>query len=273
MTSLNGTGRCDEGSAKSIASPKIVQDVIRRSIQHFEAISPVTIQDAVISKIDSETFTLSWLWKVSRLVLEVTTGYLVLNHTSILDADADQACKNILIGLGSFSYLWIDSCTFPKVNHSLLNETNCTAFDLLLRLVNPWAVWFKPDFITSRAVTRSFPKIPKDLVGITLKTTMSSMHFSILTISVQRKRKNHACPDGTTSILKRGQVKGIPGSHFQQLHASSGNKKPNSLLASVVLPLKCTRHTASWMQMPSLFMFCSVITPLTTVPSRPVYLN
>lgn len=47
----------------------------------------------------AESFNVSRLCKVPRLVMDLTAGRLALNNVSFLVADEDLACEDLLIGL------------------------------------------------------------------------------------------------------------------------------------------------------------------------------
>lgn len=59
MTLLNGTGRCDDESDDSIASPKLAQPAVLKCIGRFEAIAPVNIRVTLTFKKEAETFNFS----------------------------------------------------------------------------------------------------------------------------------------------------------------------------------------------------------------------
>lgn len=128
-TSLNGTGRCDDGSDDSIASPTIAQDAVLKGIGRLEAITPVAIQVALTASDKPESFTFSRVWKVPRLVMELSAGRLALNNISFLVADANLSCEDVLVGHPVLKHLGIDSRTLLERNRASLDGTDCSTVD------------------------------------------------------------------------------------------------------------------------------------------------
>lgn len=94
-----------------------------RGIGRFEAIAPVWIQVTLTSTDKRKTFSFSRLWKVTRLVLELSAGRFVLNIISFLAADADMPCEDFTIGHPVLNHLGIYSRTLLERNHAVLDRT------------------------------------------------------------------------------------------------------------------------------------------------------
>lgn len=124
--SLNGNGRCYDGSDDSIASPVLPQNAILKGIGRFEAIEPVSTQVALTNTKKAESFNFSRLWKVPRLVMELSAGRLAINNVSFLVTDDDLACEDPLIGLPVLRHLGIDSRTLLERNCAMLDGTDCS---------------------------------------------------------------------------------------------------------------------------------------------------
>lgn len=126
IVSMSGTGRCDDGSDDSIASPSTAQQAVMKGIARLEAIDPVSIQVALSSTDKPESFTFSRLWKVPRLILELSTGSLALTNILFLVSDAALSSEELLIGLPVFQHLGIDSRTLLERNRAALDGTDCS---------------------------------------------------------------------------------------------------------------------------------------------------
>lgn len=124
--SVQGTGRCDDGSDETIASPSIAEKAVLKGIGRFEAITPVSIQVALTSSTEPETFTFSRKWLAPRIILELSTGRLALRNVSFLVADAHLSCEDILLGYPVLQHLGIDSRTLLERNRSILDGTDCS---------------------------------------------------------------------------------------------------------------------------------------------------
>lgn len=124
--SVQGTGRCDDGSDETIASPRIAEKAVLKGIGRFEAITPVTVQVALSSSADPETFTFSRKWIAPRIVMELSAGRLALHNVSFLVADAHLSCEDILLGYPVLQHLGIDSRTLLERNRRVLDGTDCS---------------------------------------------------------------------------------------------------------------------------------------------------
>lgn len=124
--SVKGTGRCDDGSDETIASPQIAEKAVLKGIGRFEAITPVKIQVALTTSAEPELFTFSRKWNAPRIVMELSSGRLALHNVSFLVADAHLACEDILFGYPILQHLGIDSRTLLERNRSVIDGTDCS---------------------------------------------------------------------------------------------------------------------------------------------------
>ena len=127
IASKNATGRCDDGSDDRIASSSIAQEAVLKGIGLLEAIHPITIQVELTSSDQAEAFKFSRVWKVPRLVMELSSGRLALTNISFLVSDAALSREEMLIGLPVLQHLGIDSRTFLERNRATLDGTDCSS--------------------------------------------------------------------------------------------------------------------------------------------------
>lgn len=99
-TSIESSGRCDDGSDDRIVSPKFAEAATLKGIGKITAIEMVYL--AVALKKDSsdsaEKFSFSRTWTVPCTILHLALGNLALRNISFLVADDDPSCEDLLIG-------------------------------------------------------------------------------------------------------------------------------------------------------------------------------
>lgn len=118
---MNATGRCDDGSNDRITSFVVAQEAALKRIGRLKAIKPIATQVALSSSDKAKSFQHSRVRNVPRLVMELSSGHLILADISFLVSDAALANKDVLIGLPVFQYVFIASHTLLKRSHKMLD--------------------------------------------------------------------------------------------------------------------------------------------------------
>lgn len=118
---MNTTCRCDDSSDDSIASFAVTQAAVLQGTGMLEAIESITIQIALKSSDKAASFKFSRVWKVQRLVMELSSGRLELTNISFIVSDAALASEDVLIGLPALQHLVVDSRTILKRNRAMID--------------------------------------------------------------------------------------------------------------------------------------------------------
>lgn len=87
------TGRCDNGSVKSIVSPALAQETDFKGIERMVAITSSKIQVALKETGELATFSFSRVWHVPHLVPELYSGKMALLNVTFLVANVDNVWK------------------------------------------------------------------------------------------------------------------------------------------------------------------------------------
>lgn len=124
-----GVGRCDDGSDETIASPSMAQAAVLKGIGRMTSIAPVRIQVALRDSGEPAAFTFSRVWTVPRLVLKLSAGHMALLNVSLMVADDETACEDILLGLPLLRHLGIDTRTLLERRWQELTNTDCAGID------------------------------------------------------------------------------------------------------------------------------------------------
>lgn len=126
MASISATGRCDDGSDDSLASPTLAERAAIQGIGKIRKVNPVHIQVALKSGDDAQSFTFSRTWTIPRTVLQLASGQLALANVSFLVADDELACEELIIGLPVLRHLQVDTRTLLENNRSVLDGSDCS---------------------------------------------------------------------------------------------------------------------------------------------------
>lgn len=94
--------------------------MVRKGIVRVLGINPVIIKAALKGTSDLAFFSFSRIWKVPRLVLELSSGRITPLNASFLIPDDKVACKVLLMGFPVFRHLGVDSCTLLERKWSTL---------------------------------------------------------------------------------------------------------------------------------------------------------
>ena len=124
-TTLGTIGRCDDGSDASIASPLLAGLAARRGIGKIVDIPPTSLQVALKTGHQAQSFKFSRRWTVPRTIMHLPSGALALQNISFLVADDELACEELLIGLPVLRHLRIDSQTLLENQRATLDGTDC----------------------------------------------------------------------------------------------------------------------------------------------------
>lgn len=127
---VNARGRADDGSDESIVSSRIAEQAVLNGVGKMAKITPITLQVALKSGANAETFTFSRSWTPPRLVLKLSAGPLALLNVRFLVADADLAVEDLLIGLPVLRHLGVDTKTLLEERRDLLDGTDCNLHHL-----------------------------------------------------------------------------------------------------------------------------------------------
>eukprot|EP00737_Agarophyton_chilense_P004416 gb/GEZJ01005548.1/.p1 GENE.gb/GEZJ01005548.1/~~gb/GEZJ01005548.1/.p1 ORF type:complete len:277 (+),score=18.39 gb/GEZJ01005548.1/:1081-1911(+) len=125
MTSLNGTGRCDDCSDDSIVSPNLAKKAALKGIGRLSAIKTTHLSVALKSGTETQIFAFSRTWTAPRTVLHLSSGSLALQNITYLVADNDLACEELLIGRPVLRHLRVDTETLLNNNRFALNGADC----------------------------------------------------------------------------------------------------------------------------------------------------
>ena len=79
-TSLTGTWKCDDGRDESIESQNFGHHAVLQEIGRVEKINPISIQVALNTTDKGEEYTFSGVWKVPRLIIELSTDRMALKN-------------------------------------------------------------------------------------------------------------------------------------------------------------------------------------------------
>lgn len=113
---MNVQGGCDDGSDESFASSSVAQQPVLKGTGRFAIIVPETIQVSLPSAGETKSFKFSFVWKLLRLVMELTSGRRALTNISFLVSKTALASEDMLHGLPILQHLRLDS-------HTILNAT------------------------------------------------------------------------------------------------------------------------------------------------------
>lgn len=101
--------------------------MVFKDFGRFEAFEPVTIQVARTAAVKAESFQLSRLSRLPRLVMELPSGHLALTNVFFLVSDAVLASEDMLISIPVLQDLGIALRTLLKRNRAELDTTDCFA--------------------------------------------------------------------------------------------------------------------------------------------------
>lgn len=98
-----------------------------QGIGRLEQIKSVTIKVALTNTSQGGDYQFSRVWKLPRLVMELSTGRMALNNIAFLISDAKLASEDLLIGLPLLRHLGIDSRTLLERNRAQLDGADCSS--------------------------------------------------------------------------------------------------------------------------------------------------
>lgn len=130
-TSLDITGRCDDGSDVSLASKEVAEKAVLQGIGKFESIKTVNLEVALKKTGEGPPvkFPFSRAWTVPSTVLHLSAGQMALKNIRYLVADDSLTCEDILIGLPVLRHLRVDTRTLLEDNYTSLHGTDCALND------------------------------------------------------------------------------------------------------------------------------------------------
>lgn len=125
--SITATGRTDDGSDESIASPKLAECAVLDGIVKRSKIEEVTLQVALKEGDSAQLFTFSRSWTPPRTILRLAAGPLALVNVTYLVADDDLAVEDLLIGLPVLQHLGIDTKSLLESKRDVLDGIDCSS--------------------------------------------------------------------------------------------------------------------------------------------------
>lgn len=120
------TGRTDDGSDESIISPRSAGKAVLKGIGRFNTIDTLSVQVALKSDSDVQSFKFSKSWAPPRTVLQLSAGSLALFNDTYLVADNYLAEEDLLIELLVLRHLGVDTRTFLENKQSTLDGSACS---------------------------------------------------------------------------------------------------------------------------------------------------
>lgn len=97
--SQNVAARCEDGSDESLASPRTAKAAAVHGIGFIKNIKAVTVQVTLRQDKQTQSYNFSRSWTVPQMELHLASGQLALRNISLLVADVDFSCEDLLIGL------------------------------------------------------------------------------------------------------------------------------------------------------------------------------
>lgn len=157
LSSLDITGRCDDGSDDTVASRKVAEAAVIDVIGRIAKINPVELSVALKKGVDAYKFRFSRAWTVPRTTMHLPSGKLAMMNLSFLVAEGELACENIIIGRSVLEHLSIDTAMLLDRNRQLLDDTDCSAVG------NPTVL--TGAVFVSRVMTARSNSIPNELLS------------------------------------------------------------------------------------------------------------
>lgn len=127
LSSVNGTGRCDDGSDDSLVSPRLVEQAALKGIGKLTAIEPIGIRVALKQGEDVQGFSFSRTRQVPLTVLHLASGQLSLANITFFVAGDELVCEDLIIGLPVLQHLRVDTRTLLENNRPVLDDADCSA--------------------------------------------------------------------------------------------------------------------------------------------------
>lgn len=115
-------GRCGDGSANSVVSPRLAEAT---SLKGSGKITAITLTVALHFETEAQQFSFSRSWTVPRTVLHLSNRELALVTIAFFVAEDDLACEDLLTGLPVLRHLRIDTRTLLEKNCSILDGADC----------------------------------------------------------------------------------------------------------------------------------------------------
>lgn len=157
LSSLDITGRCDDGSDDTLASRKVAEAAVIDVIGRIAKINPVELSVALKKGVDAYKCRFSRAWTVPRTTMHLPSGKLAMMNLSFLVAEGELACENIIIGRSVLGHLSIDTAMLLDRNRQLLDDTDCSAVG------NPTVL--TGAVFVSRVMTARSNSIPNELLS------------------------------------------------------------------------------------------------------------
>lgn len=125
--SLWANGRADDGYDESIITARIAEHAVLNGVGKIKKITPISLQVALKSGSEAESFTFTRTWTPPRLVLKLAAGPLAFLSVRFLVSDADLAVEDTLLGLPVLGNLGIDTKTLLEERRDLLHGPDCSS--------------------------------------------------------------------------------------------------------------------------------------------------
>lgn len=119
---------CDDGSDDSIVSPRAAAKAVLEDRGRMQAINLVMVQVALCQG-QTPHKTTSRSWTSPRRVLKLASGKLAILNVSILFADDNLSCENMLVGYPALLHSRIYDETLPESIGLALNGIDCQSVD------------------------------------------------------------------------------------------------------------------------------------------------
>lgn len=115
-----------KSSDESIVLTTLAEGAVVQGNGRMIAIKIVRFKVAHKSGEDPQSCSFSRSWTCPRSVMNLATGQLALGNVTFLVANADLACKPLIIGLPVLKHLQVDTPTPLDNNRAVLDGANCS---------------------------------------------------------------------------------------------------------------------------------------------------
>lgn len=118
---MTACGHTDDGSEKSIVSPKPAEKAVLNEIGKIIKIDKISLEAALKNGSSAETFSFSQTCTPPRVVLKLIADPLALVSVTFLIADADISAAELLIGFSVLQHLGVDTKTLLEQKRKVLD--------------------------------------------------------------------------------------------------------------------------------------------------------
>lgn len=125
--SYTANRRADDGADESVVPSGIAEHAVFNGIGRMRKIVRARLQVALKDCNEAQILTWARIWTAPRIVLKLTAELHVLLNVEFLNADAELAAEDLLIGLPALRHLGVDTKTLLENRRDSLHVYDCAS--------------------------------------------------------------------------------------------------------------------------------------------------